>query len=311
MKRVLSVEFGLVLALGVFWGLNWPTVKILLAEFQPWELRAWGLSLGTLGLAGLAILSRQTLLPQKNDIIPLIIAGVLSILGFNVLTSFGQLLTATSSAVIVAFTMPMWAALFSAVFLGERLSANRLLSLLAGMTGLAVLVHGELDAFVASPGGPLFMLGAALSWAAGTVALKARTWSIEPIARATWLVGVSAPFAALGSYLLEAPPTMTLPSPETLAVFTYHVAFPMVICHAVWVTLVSRLPASVAALGTLLIPVVGVASASLILGDNLGATKIVALGLVLISVLLTFLPPKKMARPDTETTPAAQVRNDN
>ena len=228
-------------------------------------------------------------MPQRREVFPLIVAGLLSILGFNVLTAFGQLLTETSSAVIVAFTMPMWAALFSVVILGETLSANRLLALVLGMGGLAVLVYGEVDKFVLAPAGPLFMLGAALSWAAGTVALKAWTWSIGAIARAAWMVGVSAVPTIVCAFVFEAPLEQAALSLPVSAVLVYHIAFPMIVCHAVWVSLVGRLPASVAAIATLLIPVVGVVSAALLLGDDLSAGKLIALALVLLSVALTFV----------------------
>lgn len=288
MSRTPPFETALVLALGIFWGLNWPTVKVLLTVFPPFTLRAIGLGLGTVGLAALAAAMHQSLLPRRDELAHLIATGLLTVLGFNVFTAFGQLFTETSSAVIVAFTMPMWAALLAVIFLGERLSLNRVLALLLGMLGLAVLVHGDLEKFVASPAGPVCMLAAALSWAAGTVALKARDWSIAPLARATWLVGVSAPFAALGAVLFEQPLSQSLPATPLFLVLVYHVIFPMIVCHAAWVSLVGRLPASVAAVATLLIPVVGVASAGLLLGDDLSASKLLALALVLTSVALTF-----------------------
>ena len=288
MNRILSIEFALVIALGIFWGLNWPTVKILLTELPPWTLRSLGLGFGTIGLAALATAMGQSLKPKRQELMQLIIAGLLSILGFNILTAFGQLLTETSSAVIVAFTMPMWAALFSVIFLHEAFSKARALALLIGMAGLCVLVYGDLSTFIASPGGPLFMLGAALSWAAGTVVLKARDWTIGPVARATWMVGVSVPPTIIGAFLVEAPPDQPMLSWPILWVLVYHIVFPMVVCHAVWVTLVGRLPASIAAIGSLLIPVVGVASSVVLLGDALTISKLAALTLVLVSVALTF-----------------------
>ncbi|MEM9356017.1 MAG: DMT family transporter [Pseudomonadota bacterium] len=288
MNRILTIEFALVIALGVFWGLNWPSVKVLLTELPPWTLRSFGLGFGTIGLAALAMAMGQSLLPRREELMQLIIAGLLSILGFNILTAFGQLLTETSSAVIVAFTMPMWAALFSVMFLGEAFSKERGLALLVGMTGLGVLVYGDLAKFMTSPAGPLFMLGAALSWAAGTVVLKARDWSIGPIARATWMVGVSVPPTVLGAFLVETPMTQPALSWPIFWVLVYHIVFPMVVCHAVWVSLVGRLPASVAAIGSLLIPVVGVASSIVLLGDVATLSKLFALALVLVSVALTF-----------------------
>ena len=66
MNRILTIEFALVIALGVFWGLNWPTVKVLLSELPPWTLRSLGLGFGTIGLAALAMVLGQSLRPRRS-----------------------------------------------------------------------------------------------------------------------------------------------------------------------------------------------------------------------------------------------------
>ncbi len=281
-------EVFLVLVIGVFWGLNWPAVKIVLAEIPPWTLRAIGFTLGAVLLAGLARLYGQPLLPERAQRWPLTVAGLLTVFGFNVLTAFGQLYTETSRAAIIAFTMPMWAAALSVLFLGERMTAVRAASLALGMLGLAALLQENVAALLRDPVGPLCMLGAALSWAAGTVALKRRAWTVRPVARAAWVVGCSAPPAIAAAFIAESPAQIPWPSATVLWTLAYHVLFPMVVCHAAWVSLVGGLPASVAAIGTLLIPVVGVFSAIVLLGEPLTASKLVALVLVLSSIALTF-----------------------
>jgi len=72
----------------------------------------------------------------------------------------------------------------------------------------------------------------------------------------------------------------------------------MVICYAAWSILVARLPASIAAMGTLLVPIIGVASAAAILGDTLSWQKLSALAFVLLSIGLTFA--QKSGRQDGE-----------
>jgi len=280
----------------VFWGLNWPAVKFILGEIPPWSLRAVGMSCGAILLTGLAVLLRQRLRPTKSERLQLIVAGLLSVLGFNVFTAFGQLHTQTSTAAIIAFTMPMWAAGFSTLFLGERLTPGRIGSLFVGLLGLVLLMSEDLSGFAARPLGPLFMLGAAVSWAAGTVVLKSRAWSIGPIAQAAWMLGVSAPPAIVAGFLFEFEGNIAMPSLPVVATMAYHILFPMVICYAAWSFLVARLPASVAAMGTLLVPIVGVASAALLLGDTLSWQKFGALALVLLGVKLTFGLPSKLTR---------------
>ena len=274
--------------IGVFWGLNWPAVKFILTEIPPWSLRATGLSFGAILLAALAIYFRQSLRPARAELFPLVIAGLLSVLGFNVFTAFGQLHTQTSTAVIIAFTMPMWTAVLSVLFLGESLTGRRIAALAVGLSGMLLLAVDDFSGFVAQPLGPLYMLGAAISWAAGTVVLKSRTWSIKPIAQATWMLGVSAPLAILAGFLTEYEGQIELPSPTVMMTMAYHILFPMVICYAAWSALVGRLPASVSAMGTLLVPVVGLISATLLLGDELSWQKIAALICVLLSIGLSF-----------------------
>jgi drug/metabolite transporter (DMT)-like permease len=74
-----------------------------------------------------------------------------------------------------------------------------------------------------------------------------------------------------------------------LAVWAWHALLPMVVCYALWTSLVARVPASLAAIATLLAPFVGVSSAILLLGDPLSWQKALALTLVLGSIGLGFL----------------------
>ena len=290
MARSPAVAIALVMTIGVLWGLNWPAVKFILGSVPPWTFRALAFTLGALLLALIARLAGESLHVEAHERQSLLIAGLLTVFGFNLLTAFGQLLTETSKAAIIAFTMPMWAALLAVIFLGERFGLNRVASLALGMAGLATLLAGDARSFIDQPAGFLFMLGAAVSWAAGTVLLKARSWTITPLSRSAWLVGVSAIPAWAGALLLEHPWTLDVPDLHALAVFAFHVIGPVALCYAAWVSLVSRLPASTAAIGTLLIPVVGVLSSSLLLGDVLTLDKIAALGLIVSSVALTFIP---------------------
>lgn len=289
MIGVRSREFALVLAIGLFWGLNWPAVKTILGEVPPWTLRAIGLGTGAILLALIARAYGERLSVSPGEVIKLSLAGLFSIFGFNLLAAFGQLHTATSTATIVAFTMPMWAALLSVYFLNDRITAIRLAALALGLAGLAVLLFDDFAGIVARPIGVVYMLGAAVSWALGTVLLKRFAWTIGTLSRATWMVGLSALPMIAGAFLFEDPLALSVPSTLVLWVFAYHIVFPMVICHAAWVSLVGRLPASVAAIGTLLIPVVGVYSSALLLGEPISWLKSSALILVLSSIGLTFL----------------------
>lgn len=295
MSRISLGDLALVVLIGLFWGLNWPAVKILIGEIPPFTLRAIGFAAGAVVLFVLARGRAEAFMPQRAEWVQLVAASLLTMFGFNVLTAFGQLVMETSKAAIIAFTMPVWTALFAALFLGERLGVARVLAIACGMSALAILIGEDLPAFLAAPKGALIMLGSAVSWAAGTVVLKDRTWSIGALALTAWMLAVSTPPALVAALVFEQPWNLTRLSPLVLATLVFYIALPMAFCYAAWVILVARLPASVAAIGTLLIPVVGVVSASALLGDALTWQRLAALALVLISITAALRTPPRPA----------------
>lgn len=285
-----------VLLVGVLWGLNWPTVKFLLTEVPPITIRAIALPLATVILAGVACALGHRLKPARGEIGPIIVTGLLMIGGFNILTSLGQVVTESSRAVIIAYTMPAMTAVLAAIFLKERLGAKMIAALIVGMGGLAVLASENFAALVAEPAGPAIMLVAALSWALGNIALKSRSWSLSPMALTVWFLGVSGVVCAALSLAFEAPWRLETPSAPVLWTMVYHVLGPMVVCYALWNVLLGKLPATVASISILTAPVVGVVSSVLLLGDPPTWQKAVALTMVVASILMTLIRRPERAK---------------
>ena len=68
--------------------------------------------------------------------------------------------------------------------------------------------------------------------------------------------------------------------------FAYSIVIQFCVAYACWFAALERLPASVAAIGTLLVPVIGVLASAAALGEPLGATKIAALAFTIAGVVL-------------------------
>lgn len=295
-EQVKGAPILTVLLIGLLWGLNWPAVKFMLTEMPPLTIRAVALSLAAIMLAILGKTKGLQLRPAPGDRMHMVITGLLVIFGFNVFTALGQLLTETSKAAIIAFTMPAFTAVFAAIFLGERLGARSLIALAIGMAGLAVLASEDFSALIAEPLGPVVMLLAALSWALGTVALKARTWSLPPLALTVWFFAVSGVACWPLVLIFEPPWHQSWPTAPVLWTLGYHTFGPMVVCYALWTTMVGRTSATIAAIATLMVPVVGVASAVILLGDPMTWQKILSLSMILTSIFLTQRPVKQAQR---------------
>ncbi len=288
-----------VVLIGLFWGLNWPAVKYMLTEMPPMTIRAAAFPVAALCLAAIAWWRGERLRPERAEIGPIIITGLLVVCGFNVLTALGQVLTETSKAAIIAYTMPALTAGLAALFLGERLGPTKLVALALGMAGLGVLASENVAALISNPLGPAIMLMAALSWALGNVALKSRQWKLSSLSLTVWFFVASSAFVWPLVLIFEPPWQQSMPSAPVMLTLLYHALGPMVVCYALWTALVGRLPASVAAITSLLAPVVGVISSMILLGDAVTWQKLVSLAMILVSIKLAIAPDRKPVEPQS------------
>jgi drug/metabolite transporter (DMT)-like permease len=289
----------MVALVGILWGLNWPAVKFMLREVPPFTMRAAGFTGGAAVLFCIVKALGHRLRPAPGEAGAIVTAGLFVIFGFNITTALGQLLTEASRAAIIAYTMPAITAVLASIFLNERLTAQRIVAVIIGMAGLGVLASVDFAALVAAPAGALLMLGAALSWSIGNILVQGRVWSLSPLALTFWFFMVSMVLAWPLALWLEPQGVATRPSAATWMVFAFHVAGPMATCYFLWSVLLRRLPATVAAISILTAPTVGVISAILLLGEPVSWQKIVALGLIVLSIGITLTArPKRPAVPD-------------
>lgn len=285
--RLTPLTLMLVALVGILWGLNWPAVKYMLAEVPPFTLRAAGFTGGAAVLWVIIRALGHRLTPARSEVGPIIAAGLFVLFGFNILTALGQLFTEASRAAIIAYTMPAMTAVLASIFLGDALTVRRILAVLIGLLGLAVLTSADFSALIASPLGPFLMLMAALSWSIGNVLVQGRQWSLSPLALTFWFFIVSLVLAWPLALWLEQPSARHVPPLPVIAVFAFHVAGPMATCYLLWAVLLRRLPATVAAISILTAPTVGVLSSILLLGEPASWQKILALGLIVLSIAVT------------------------
>lgn len=288
------------LLLGLVWGLNWPAVKTALSQLSPWALRSIGLGAAAATVFALGLLRGQRMtIRAGRDRLHVVVAGVLNIAAFNILLTFAQLGAATSRVAIITYSMPLWATLFARLALGERIDRMRAAGLLLGACGLAVLLAPLVAGGL--PPGILLALGAALSWAAGTIYSKWARIAADPLAVAAWQLLIGALVALTGLFSFEGMPhwpQWNAVHTEVLVAVAYHIVFAMALGYMLWFNIINSLPVGVATLGTLLVPVVGVAGAVLLLGERPGWTDLGGFALIFCAALCVLLPRGIAVRPD-------------
>jgi drug/metabolite transporter (DMT)-like permease len=280
--------------LWLVWGTSWPAMRAVFLEMPVWQFRAITCLIGGAALLLIAHLAGGTLRVPPRQWVALAAASLFNIIVWHVATGYGLLRVGAGHAAVICYTMPVWTALLSTVFLHERLSARILIALVLGMGGVAVLLSYDFAGLIDRPAGYLFVLAAAFGWAFGTIVVKRVRWQVGMTALAGWqLLLASVPIGIIAI----ATERFALHEASLRAyIGATHVLFLGVIAgYALWFRVVDRFPASVGSIGTLVIPVVGVATGALFLGEAVGWREITALALVLSAVALALFAPRPVA----------------
>jgi drug/metabolite transporter (DMT)-like permease len=273
------------------WGLNWPMMKLALAEIPLWPFRALCVGAGAAGLLAIARVAGQPILPPRRQWRRLIGTSLVNVTGWNILIGYGLLMLPAGRSVILAYTMPLWVALLSVPILKERLTARRALGLGLGMGGMLLLLGNELAVLRAAPVGALLVIGGAVSWALGTVCMKRFPVDLPTTALTGWQLLLGGLPIAAGAMLSE-PVRLSALSGMAIFALLYNMVVAFILCHWVWFKIVGRASATVSSLGTFSIPVVGVYSSMLILGEQPEAKEHAALLLVLAAIATVIVPPR-------------------
>jgi drug/metabolite transporter (DMT)-like permease len=269
------------------WGFNWPVTKYLIGELPPLTLRGLSGVVGALLLAALALARGQSLTVPRKMWGRLMLAAVLNVSGWMVLMGLALVYLPASEAALIAYTMPVWAALIAWPVLGEQPTVLRTLALVMAFAGLAAIMGGNgIAASEAKLPGIIMALIGAIGFAVGTVLSKRRPLHLPPIPGAAWQVGLGClPVAIVGLAVETAHWDAVTPLGWWLLV--YSILGQFCIAYVCWFAALARLPASVAAIGTMAVPVIGVVTSALALGEPLGAGQIAALVFTLAGVALT------------------------
>jgi drug/metabolite transporter (DMT)-like permease len=270
----------------VGWGFNWPVTKFLLSELPPLTLRGMTGVLGALLLAILAVIRGQSLKVAPKIWPRIVVAGLLNVTGWMVLMGLALLWLPASEAALIAYTMPIWASIIAWPVLGERPTALRSVALVMAFAGLgSIMGQNGISASAAKLPGIVMALMGSIGFALGTVFSKRFPIHLPPITAAAWQIGIGCLPVAIAGLALETT-HVELVTPVGWWLLLYSTVVQFCIAYVSWFAALARLPASVAAIGTMAVPVIGVVASALALHEPLGAGQIAALVFTLAGVAL-------------------------
>ncbi|UJJ31752.1 EamA family transporter [Halopseudomonas maritima] len=269
-------DLGRALIVILLWGLNFVVIKIGLDGLPPMLL---GATRFTLAAIPAVFFIRRPKVPLRW------------LLAYGMTISFGQFAFLFSAmdngmpaglASLALQSQAFFTLLLAAALIGEKVRAHNLIGLLVAAAGLLFIgLHSGTSMTLT---GLALTLCAALMWACGNIITK-RVGQVDLTALVVWGSLVPPlPFFAM-SLWLEGPErisqALTHISGSSIFALIYLAFGATLLGYGLWSRLLSRYPAGQVAPFSMLVPVIGLSSAALLLGESLSALQLVGTALVM------------------------------
>ena len=287
--------FALLGALVFVWGGNYTWMKLAVDDIGIWAFNALRY-LGATAMVGAVLAAAvgiRNVLPPPGERLGLALIGLLQIAALSALITLALQYIEASRTVLVVYTNPIWTLLFSMLWLGERVTWNRLLGLALGFAGLIFLTNPLAMSWT----GPALLgvtsaLMGTICWAAGAVTYKRRAWTatqgqqlfMQLVASLT----VSIPLAIWLDWDTPVRSTQSLS-----LVLLWNMIGPTALGYWIWAVVLTRVSASSATQVLLLSPIYGMLQSYAVLGERLGPAILGSAACVISGALLTFWQPRR------------------
>lgn len=274
----------------VIWGSTYLAIRIAVREgsgFPPFMMSMTRVMLSGALLLILGVLRRKRIRPSREELVVLMGSGLLLWTGANGLVTWAEQRADSGLAAMIVGSLPIWTALIEAV-VDRRLPTLRLtLALMVGFIGISLLSIPSLRTGMrADVLAILALLGAPISWAAGSVLQSRRQVSLAPQVSAGYqsLVG-GLGFLILVLVFREPKPA---PTEQAMLAWGYLVLFGSVIGFTSFVQVLRLLPMSIAMTYAYVNPVIAVLLGALILGEPITLWTVSGAVLVILGVAGVF-----------------------
>jgi len=231
--------------------------------------------------------------PVGREWLAIATLGLPNVLGWHTLSIFGVQELASGRAAILGFTMPIFTVLIGAAFFGERLTPRVRLAVVCVSIAIALLLWHELQRLTGRPAGVAWMLGAAISWALGTLMFRRAHLTLSPLVVTVWMLLLGSVVLWALALSLEPLPDPTDFSPMMWISLAYGVLINYGFAQLIWFGMARDLPPATSAMSVMAIPLVGTISATAIVGEVPNWQDWLAMGFVMVAIASVLWPPRK------------------
>jgi drug/metabolite transporter (DMT)-like permease len=291
MHRLTPRQLTILVLLTLAWGFNWPVMKLGVTAYPPLTFRALSIVLGIPILAlALLVLKVPFNLPRRNW------PELLKLTTFNMLVWHVCMILAVTSlssgrAAILGYTMPIFSAVIGAFVFAAALSVRGWLGVGAAAIGVSLLLWHEFTGLAGRPGAVALALFAAAVWALGTQMLRRSRIDAQTLTLSFWMTVIAGVVLSVLAAIFEGA-QFKMPSRSVWWAIAYNAVLIFGFAHAAWFTLARSLPPVASTLSVMFIPVLGVFSGALWLGEILHWQDWAAVVLMVVAIASVLWPTR-------------------
>ncbi|MBK1665843.1 EamA family transporter [Rhodospirillum rubrum] len=293
-KSSALVWLGVMVAL---WGFSWPVMKICVGLAPPLWLAAIRFTSSGLCLFAFLACRGELRLPPRADWPIVASVGGLQMMAFTGLGLVAMQYTDAGRAALLAYTTPLWAVVTAWIAFGQRPTAAQGVALCVGLSGVAVICSpadmdwGDSQVLL----GNALLLLSAMCWSFVILHVRRHRFTARPIDLAPWQMLLAAlPLIVIAASVDGSPLTIAW-TPELIGFLIYFGPIATSACFVISSEYGRRVSAFAMSNITLGVPVIGMVSSILLLGERVTVPLIIGLALIVSGVALAALAVNRKA----------------
>ena len=284
-------QLALLVPLTLIWGINWPVMKLGVADYPPLAFRSLSLWLGLPVLALALVAMKVPFRVPRRHWPQLLWLAATNMFVWHACIILAVKALSSGRAAILGYTMPVFSAVIGAMLFSATLTRRGWLGVSACTLGVGLLLWHELTHLAGRPGYVALALMAAATWALGTQLLRHSRIECPTLTLSFWMTALTAVVMSLLTLLFERP-QWRAPNTAAWGAILFNAVLIFGFAHAVWFYLARSLPPVASTLSVMLIPVLGVFSGALWLGETVYWQDWAAVVLMMVAIASVLWPAR-------------------
>jgi drug/metabolite transporter (DMT)-like permease len=282
-------QLVLLVGLTLVWGINWPVMKLGVTGYPPLSFRAISLWLGLPLLAlALKVMKVPFHVPRQHWR-ELLWLATTNMFVWHACIILAVKTLSSGRAAILGYTMPIFSAVLGALLFSTALNRRGWLGVSAAAVGVALLLWHEFTGLAGRPVGVMLALIAAGTWALGTQLLRRTRIGLPTLTLSFWMTAMTAVVMTVLALIFESGQWQA-PSQATWGAILFNSVLVFGFAHAAWFYLARSLPPIASTLSVMFIPILGVFSGALWLGEVLHWQDWAAVALMVVAIASVLWP---------------------